>query len=298
MINLTKEEYNKRIKNSIISNENYLFTNPKNKKEIIKINNIDIINLKYNENKQYTIKLLVDNYEYLQELDRIIIPKEIVSIDLIPSGYTMKYLKKSRVLKDVLNDQKITIDSKISYLKQIGEILRQLDSFRDKYPNLSNLYYNDIHEGNFLITKKEEVYGIDFESCSILDNIPTISLYPMLLDRILLGTSYKYPSNKYICESSTNLIPNRNLDLYSYTMIILNFMYGINYHKWTKTDLNIYLNYLDYHGANKEFLYTISYLYDENKDNINPDYLLDYIKEMQPYCIKLSMDEHYKRLLR
>lgn len=300
MINLTTKDYEKKRRKGLKTNEGYIFENPKNRKKIIKVIEPDPKVPKYIEIKKYTIKLLLDNFDYLKELEWITIPEEGVSIDGIARGYltTSLGLQKGKLLSCVLRDESISIDDKISCLKQIGTILRNMDALRNKYPHLSNLYYNDIHENNFMVTPRNEVYGIDFDSCSIADNVPIQGLYSMLLNRVQPKNNDKYPKCDQVCAHSTEIIPNQNLDLYSYTMIILNFMYGQTFHKWTPKELNQYLNYLDQYGANKEFLFIISYLFDETKDNVNPDYLLDYIKEMQPYSHKCDMELHYSRTLK
>lgn len=300
MINLTTKEFEKRRKKGLKTNEGYIFEEHKNHKKIIKIIEPDPRVPQYIEIKKHTISLLLENKDYLKELPQITIPEEGVSIDGVQRGYitTNLGLKKGKLLSSVLRDESISIDIKISYLKQIGSILRQMEELRKKYPHLNNLYYNDIHENNFMVTPQNKVFGIDFDSCSIIDNIPVQGLYPMLLNRVLKKSNNKYQKCTQICEHSTELIPNKNLDLYCYTIIILNFIYGTSFHKWTKKELDLYLNYLDQYGANLELLYNISTIFDEEKDNINLDYLLDYIKEMQPYCHHQTMELHYTRTLR
>ena len=47
--------------------------------------------------------------------------------------------------------------------------------------------------------------------------------------------------------------------------------------------LSNYLNYLESKGANIELLYALSSIHEDDINNINPDYLLDYIKEIYQY---------------
>lgn len=280
MINLTNKEYEKQRRKGIKTNEGYIYINPKDKKKIIKVIEPDLYVPEYIDIKKHTIELLLNNKDYLNKL-KIAIPEEGVSIEGIQRGYSTKYIKGT-ILSCILENNSIPIDTRIDCLKQIGSLLRNMENIRNTYSHLSNLYYNDIHENNFMVTNNFEVYGVDFDSCSIGDNIPTQGLYPMVLNRIWKSNN-KYQKCNQLCEHSIDMIPNKNLELYCYTIIILNFMYGNNFYRWTSSKLDKYLNFLESHNANLELLYTLSYIFDEKVDNINPDYLLDYIKEIYQY---------------
>jgi len=296
MIELTSKVYEKQRRKGIKTNEGYVYVNPKNKKKIIKVFELNTHAPEYLKMKQHTIKLLLDNQDYLREL-KIAIPEEGVTIDKISRGYQASNIKGT-LLSYILDDQNIPVDKKISCLKQVGNILRNIESIRNNHPHLSNLYYNDIHEKNFIVTSNFEVIGLDFDSCSIQDNIPVQGLYSMMLKHTQ-PTNPKYHQCPQVCEDSTEYIPDKNLELYSYTMMILNFMYGVPMYMWNPKKLNKYLNYLESIGTNLELLYLLSNIYDETKDNLNPDYLLEYIKEIYPrsVCYNYNMSKDMKKIL-
>ena len=187
------------------------------------------------------------------------------------------------------------MDKKIDYLKQVGSILRKMKEIRTN-TSVKNLFYVDIHEGNFMV-EKDIVYGIDPDSFSILDNKPTSGYYSgELYD--LLPNSKKYQFRDILTESETDVIPDENLDIYSYVRMILNFMAGYEIENLTKDKLYDYLTYLEIRGANLDLLYALESIYDESRDNINPDYLLDYIKEIYQYsCINYDDKGMLKRIL-
>lgn len=296
MIELTSKVYEKQRRKGIKSNEGYLYVNPRNKKKMIKIIEPRASVPEYLEMKQYTIKLLLDNQDYLKEL-KIAIPEEGVSIDHIQRGYQTSYIKGTP-LSIVLDNPNIPLDIKLSCLKQIGSLLRNIELIRNNNPHLRNLFYNDIHENNFMVTNSFEVIGLDFDSCSIGNNIPVQGLYSMMLKRVQPSNN-KYQQCSQMCEDSTEYIIDKNLELYSYTMMIINFMYGVPMYMWTPKKLDNYLNYLESIGTNLELLYALSYIYDQSIDNINPDYLLDYIKEIYPYsnCCKYNTTKDMKKIL-
>lgn len=297
MIELMIKEYEKYRKKGIRTNEGYIFPSPKDKKKIIKaiepVPGID----KYLEIKKYTIKLLLENTDYFNRLN-IAYPEELVVINKEARAYQARKIKGID-LSVALIHSNISLETKISYLKQIGAILREMKDLRNKYPSLKNFYYNDIHENNFLVTPNDIVYGIDLDSCRIGDNNPISGMYSTHLPKTK-NIEQKYKKCHQICEYSTEYIPDENLDLYGYIMIILNFIYGTPlYTRWNKEKLDKYLNYLESKGANLELLYIISYIFDETEDNINPDYLLGSIKDIYQFSsIRSDNGETLRKILR
>ncbi|MBQ2873483.1 MAG: hypothetical protein IJE89_05745 [Bacilli bacterium] len=296
MIELTQKEYEKYRKKGIRTNEGYIFPNPKDKKKIIKVIEPVPTIPKYLEIKKHTIELLLENKDYFGKLN-IAYPCEPVTIDTEQRAYVANKIKGIELSRAVI-DPNITLETKISYFKQVGTLLRQMGELRRKYPHLANFYYNDIHENNFLVTLNDIVYGIDLDSCRIGDNIPICGMYPTSLPKIK-RLDQKYKKCIQVCENSTEYIPDKNIDLYSYIIMILNFMYGSPFTRWSPEKLDKYLNYLESKGANLELLYALSYVFDESKDNINPDYLLDYIKEIYQYSsVRYDEEGNLRRILR
>lgn len=296
MIEYTSKDYEKHRRKGIKTNEGYVFINPKSRKKIIKVIESKTYAPEYLEMKKHTIDLLLANKEYLREL-KIAIPEEGVYIDHTLRGYQASYIK-GEVLSFILTDKNIPIEIKIDCLKQIGKIIRDIGNIRNSYPHLSNLFYNDIHENNFMVTSQFEVIGFDFDSCSIQDNVPVQGLYSTVLKSVQPENN-KYQKCTPICEYSSEYIPDENLELFSYINLVLNFMYGLPMCRWTPTKLDKYLNYLESKGANLELLYVLSYIFDKKENNVNPDYLLDYIKEIYSYSnVKFDEMQTLRKILR
>lgn len=278
MINYTKEEYQVMKKRGFRTNESYICTNPKDKNRIIKIIKRFKDDKEFFSIKMYTIKLLLENKDILRRLN-VAIPEKLVRIDGIDSGFEARKIH-GPTLDVVLASPEITIETKIDYLRQVGSILREMKDIRTT-TDIKNLYYVDLHEGNFMI-EKGIVCGIDPDSFSILDNTATSGYYSgELYD--LFPESRKYQFRDIISPNESDVIPDENLDLYCYIRMILNFMYGTEIENLTKDRLSDYLNFLEFCNANLELLYALETIYDDSRDNINPDYLLDYIKEIYMY---------------
>lgn len=288
MINLTRKQYERlKVQNTTIdANEGYLFREPDNPNKMIKIISVLPSNKEYLEMKIHTINCLIKNRNIIGDI-HIAIPEDSVAIDSKLRG-CKEPLIEGMTLRSALDDYKIPLDTRINYLFQVGSILRDMDKIR-RTTHLKNFYYNDIHEDNFIVRTDGIIFGVDIDSCSIEDNNPSIALYPSELMKLEPNLT-KYHRCNPICEYGTDLIPDENLDLYCYIRMILNFMYGKPIDDLDKDKLFEYLNFLEYYGGNIEFLYCLERIYDDSVDNINPDYLLEHIKEIYPvsnyYCNK------------
>lgn len=297
MINLTKEDYEVLRKMGKITNEGYIFPNPQNREQVIKVIEPKISEPAYLEIKKRTIKRLLENYDYIRELN-IAFPQETVTIEDEKRGYAASKICGID-LACSLSNTTIPLDNKINWLKQIGSLLINMGKIRQKYPHLSNFFYNDIHEHNFIITFNEVVYGIDPDSCSIQDNIPIRGMYSMYLNKGEEPGYKKYHQCPQICESAYNITPDENLDLYCYIRIILNFISGTYIPNLNPEILNNYLNYLESCGANLELLYCLASIHDDGINNQNPHYLLEYIKEIYQYSnIRYDKTGTLSRILR
>lgn len=294
-LNLTRQEYEKLKKTAYTSDEGYLFRNPYNKNKIIKTISYLPWEPIYQKIKLYTISLLLENRDILSSL-RISIPEELATIESISKGYQRTCIEGTN-LSTELSNEKLSLDTRINYLIQVGTILRDMDAIR-KNTSLKNFFYNDIHEDNFIVGTDGQVQGIDIDACSIKDNIPSVALYPSLLMEYISRDS-KYQMCDRVCSYTTTITPDRNLDLYCYIRMILNFMYGKPIDNLDKDTLLEYLDFLEFYGGNQDFLYCLSRIYDDGIPNENPDYLLHHIKEIYPYSnIHYDKSGHLSKVLR
>ncbi len=231
-------------------------------------------------NKLQTINSLLDVREKC-DIEALVFPNALAAIDNELVGYTMDWIKSTN-LKTMLDDMSLPIETKIDYLKQIGQLLRDMKNFRT-YHKVSDFFLNDMHECNFVVKKEDnKVYAVDLDSMKINGNLTFGSNY-------LSCYSPAHKVGKYqILEDGRcggMLLPDENTDLFCYNIIILNFLY---YGKVTRLELDEFYEYLEYLkdiGLNKELIDIFDKLY-INAPNENPDYLLDSIKEVYPRSLR------------
>ena len=227
-------------------------------------------------NKLITINHLLDLKDSVGE-SHIVLPNKLAVIGSEVVGYTMDYIKSDN-LKTLLADGMVPIEDKINYLKQIGGILRELKQIR-KYSGEKEFFLNDLHECNFVVEQgSKKVYAVDLDSAKIAGNITFGSNYLSCFSPAHHVKKYKHVKDG---RCGGVIVPSENTDLFCYIVVILNFLYN---DRITRLDIDAYYNYLDYLnelGLNKELLDIFSRIYD-NAPNLNPDYLLDSIKDVYP----------------
>ena len=116
MIELSQQEYEKYRRKGQKTNEGYIFTNPKNKKKIIKVIEPRTNSQNYLKNKIYTIGALIQSYDYLHDL-HMAIPEEGVIIDYDARGYSTQRIKGEELLFSLTNPN-IPLETKIDYFKR------------------------------------------------------------------------------------------------------------------------------------------------------------------------------------
>ena len=234
-------------------------------------------------NKLATINSLIDSKEELA-LEEIVFPEKIATVGGEIVGFTMPLIESIN-LSTALRSKEIDNERKIKYLKQIGEILAKM-KLRREYTSISDFYINDLHESNFIINKNDNVRVIDIDSCKINGNDIFNSKY--LSRKSFINEVYKYAKNKeslanpdysdiyhkYSTDITGAFIPDENTDLYCYTIVILNFLYGDNVANLTIAEFYAYLEYLQHLGLDHELLSYFERIA-TCSENENPYELLD-----------------------
>lgn len=228
-------------------------------------------------NKLYTLEMLNTYKEYLPE--NFYIPDTLISVANEVVGYTLPKFD-GITLATILNNKNIKPEEKTFYLKQIGLMLEQLKNIR-KYTPLKEFYLNDLHESNFMVNpNNREVITIDLDSCKIASNQPFASRY---LTPVSMAN---YVPEKYIQNTdelaSGYIIANEETDLYCYSIMILNYLYGKNLNNLSIDEFYNYLNYLNHLGLNQEMLDIFSNLVVPHH-NENPMNYLDSLTNEQIY---------------
>lgn len=239
-------------------------------------------------NKLYTIEMLDSNKEYLPT--NFYIPDYLCTLEGKIIGYTIPKIEGIN-LSTILRNDGVNCKEQIYYLKKIGEILNQLHNIR-KYTPLKNFYINDLHDSNFIVdNKNRELKVIDLDSCKIGSNGSFAARF--LTPVSMINGIAKYKVNEDM-NSSGYIVPNSDSDLYCYSMIILNYLYGDKINNIGIENFYEYLNYLEAIGINKELIEIFSKLLVDNCNNKNPVNYLDSLTSEQIYRSKKMVYEKTK----
>ena len=226
-------------------------------------------------NKLFTINELIDKKEIIN-MNELVIPEKILIINDEVKGFSMPYIK-SVSFETVLNDFKIDNLNKIEYFKQISNILKKMDQLR-KNSELSDFYLNDIHENNFIVNNEtDKINVVDLDSCKIGGNKPFASKY-LTMYAPISNMNSKYKINNDI-NFSCYIIPDKNTDLYCYTMMIINFLFKGKANLMNRDKYYLYLDYLRSIGYSYNLLdkfykiyeYVDNELIDEELNELNND---------------------------
>ncbi len=226
-------------------------------------------------NKLFTINELIDKKEIIN-MNELVIPEKILIINDEVKGFSMSYIK-SVSFETVLNDFKIDNLKKIKYFKQISNILKKMDQLR-KNSELSDFYLNDIHENNFIVNNEtDKINVVDLDSCKIGGNKPFAAKY-LTMYAPISNMNSKYKLNNDI-NFSSYVIPDKNTDLYCYTMMIINFLFKGKANLMNRDKYYLYLDYLRSIGYSYNLLdkfykiyeYVDNELIDEELNELNND---------------------------
>lgn len=225
-------------------------------------------------NKLYTINELINKKDIIN-IDEIVMPTSLVSVSSEVRGYIMPYIENKNLV-DVIKSEEYSKNEIVEYLKQIGIILEKLKVVR-KHTEIKNIYLNDLHEGNFIIDENNKVKAIDIDSCKIGINLPACSRYLSPYSEIYDVKKYRKAKKN---AAGGIYVVDENTDLYCYSVIILNYLYGDKITKMSLQEYYSYLEYLKIIGIDSNLLGIFYNLYTE-VPNKNPLYYLDNLKELE-----------------
>lgn len=237
-------------------------------------------------NKLFTIEMLDSNKDYLPPC--FCIPESLVTVGGQIQGMILPKIE-GKNLADILKDKSVSTEDQIFYLKKVGQILEHLEKIR-RNTNLKDIYINDLHESNFIVHEKNhELYVVDLDSCKIKDNQPAPSKYltPTTLVNSVQG-KYKFADPE--CPTYGHVIADENSDLFCYTMMFLNYIYGENAIKLSLEEYYDYLEYLRTLGYSEEFINALQTIVIPHKnENIS-----QYLDELTPEQIYRSREKVYQ----
>ncbi len=220
-------------------------------------------------NKLYTITSLMENKDKFADLN-LVLPEKMALVGKELIGYTMPYIDGIN-LATLLKDNRFSEKDKLLYLKQVGELLNKMKNVRE-YQNMPDFFLNDLHEGNFILDKKDnQIKAVDMDSCKINGNKPAFAKYlAPTLNFAYLGSKYKISDE----ERMGFYIPDENTDLYCYSIMLLNYFYNGKIRRLENEDFYDYLTYLIDIKFPVKMIDIFSDLYTPN-NNSNPYLYLD-----------------------
>ncbi len=222
-------------------------------------------------------------------------------------GFDLPYVD-GITLETFLRDTKISKRLHIKYLKEIGKILDQLDHIRNN-SELDSIYLNDLHASNFMIDKKTmELKVVDLDSCRICDSrpFPARHLTPFSLLTNAPANKYDIYKKNMIGEDGSIILQmvsdddygkayctyknykdelgfvnsNEQSDLYCYSILVLEYLYGPNIDFISLEKFYNYMNYLESLDIDQELINGIIQIV-TGAPNVNIAPYLDLLKDEQ-----------------
>lgn len=240
-------------------------------------------------NKLFTIEMLDSIRDYLPP--SFCIPDSLVTVAGVVQGMTLPKIE-GKNLADILSDSSVPVEDQIFYLQEVGQILEQLKRIR-QHTGIKDIFINDLHESNFIVNEKNhEVYVIDLDSCKIKNNQPTPSKY-LTPNSLVDSVQGKYQFAEKDCPTYGYVIADENSDLYCYTMMVLNYLYGSNVTKLSLEEYYEYLEYLRTLGYGEKFIAALQTIVIPQK-NENISQYLDELTSEQVYRARESVYQYVK----
>ncbi|MCR5787927.1 MAG: hypothetical protein K6G37_02465 [Bacilli bacterium] len=220
------------------------------------------------QNKIDVVSTLDENRYSLMRYKELVLPEKIITSGGEPYGITLRFIEGDN-FSDYLMNKDIPYSEKIKRFREIGNFLSVMGEFRKYDRPLSNFYLGDIHSSNFLVSNGK-MKIVDLDSCTIGLANPSISKYlsqNFKLERY--GSKYKF-----LDADKTLMIPTDNTELYSYTMMFLSYLAGLNVSKLSEEDYFSYITYLNSIGVDDEMCRIFRRIY-TNRENADFHELLD-----------------------
>lgn len=245
---------------NIISSESniYYFKKDQDRSNIL-LKKLFVTDPKRVERKISTIEKLQDSE--LSTYPELIIPDGFVTIQGIKSGFTIKEASDCTNLQLFLDDSKVPREKKITVLKKIGELLRRVQCQGQEF------YFGDLQSYNFLVNEDLDVFAVD------LDSSATSRLKPLETKYIAIDKK-AYTVSKYKVNRSGRAYPNKDIDIFCYNTLVLNYLAGRSLHRLDYQEYYDYLSYLEYIGMPKDMIEIYTHHYTD-KHNESVMELLD-----------------------
>lgn len=230
-------------------------------------------------NKLFTINELIDKKDVIG-IRELVMPDRLVTVDKRVIGYLMPYVKGIN-FRDVIEDDYFSVSDKLNYLKQIGIILERMKNVRNT-TNINDFYLNDLHESNFMLNSDtNSINVVDMDSCKINGNLPFVSKYLSTVGNLVYFSKYEQINQGFLAGGCFK--PSENTDLFCYTIMILNYIFGIDVNRLSIHEFYACMEYLYKQGISDDLVSKLCYIYTE-VDNINLYEYLEEFKYVVPKC--------------
>ena len=245
---------------NIMSSESsfYYYKKDKDRSNIL-LKRLYVTEPKRVERKISTIEKLEDSE--LSTYPELIIPNGFVTIQGVKSGFTIKEVSNCTNLHLFLEDNSVSREDKITVLKKIGELLRRVQRQGQEF------YFGDLQSYNFLVDKDLGIYVVD------LDSSATSRLKPLETKYIIIDKK-TYTVSKYKVNRSGRAYPNKDIDLFCYNTMVLNYLAGRSLHRLDYQEYYDYLQYLENIDMPKDMIEIYTHHYTD-KHNESVAELLD-----------------------
>lgn len=189
----------------------------------------------------------------LMEYKELVIPEDIISIQGIKSGFTIKEIANNTNLELILNNKEISTSKKIELLKKIGDLLNRVNSSNQEF------YFGDLQPSNILVDEENNIYVVDLDSSAVNRKKPLETKY-------IVFDKKTHDVRKYKVNKAKRAYPSQDIDIFCYNTMVLNTIAGEPIHRTTIPEFYDYLNYLDDKGISRDILDIFSNHY-SNKPN-------------------------------
>ena len=208
-----------------------------------------------------TIKT-IQNSE-LSEYKELVLPEDIIVVGGINSGFTIPEVTDSDNLALILKNKRIHDRDKLKILKKIGRLIHRVEEQSQEF------YFGDVQEFNFLVDKDGNIYVIDLDSSAVNRKTPLETKY-IIIDK------KTHSVNKYKVNKAGRSYPSKNIDIFCYNTMILNYLAGRSVTNFTDNEYYEYIEYLKKIGIPKSMvdIYLNNYT---DKDN---ELVFDYLDEI------------------
>lgn len=218
------------------------------------------------ERKEKTISDM-QNSE-LSTYKELVIPKEIVLVQGIKSGFTIEEVTDSINLHFILKDQTVPTIKKIHILQKIGDLLKRTQSQEQSF------FFGDLQDYNFLVDKEDNIYAVDLDSAATEENVPLETKY-IAIDR------KTHKVEKYKVTKETKAYPSKDVENFCYNTMVLNFLADTATHRLSYGDYYNYIEYLEEIGYPKEMMDIYRNHYIDKQNKMVVDMLEDLPKDLE-----------------